>query len=204
MIAENLGILANKSFGKYKFSVLTSGFKPQRYMKSNLNKQDFKKRLAELTSKEDDFYFFTPYKFSGEPFCGAFDDDTFELTRNSFWRHVKAVVIKGEYKALDENSCEVTYTIGLTRFMRNSGIVIFCFFLVLFNAAIFINQASFHNPLLPNLLLVNGLIIFVGLWAFTINWVTKRIVSQRFKEEFEIDVVNEWERTKPESPMTGF
>lgn len=156
-------------------------------MKSNLNKQDFKKRLAELTSKEDDFYFFTPYKFSGKPFCGAFDDDTFELTRNSFWRHVKAVVIKGEYKSLDENSCEVTYTIGLTRFMRNSGIVIFCFALVLFNLIIFINRNSFYASFLSTLLTINGFYIFSGLVAFTMNELSKRVVNQRFKEEFEID-----------------
>lgn len=156
-------------------------------MKSNLNKQDFKKRLAELTSKEDDFYFFTPYKFSGEPFCGAFDDDTFELTRNSFWRHVRAVVIKGEYKALDENSCEVTYTIGLTRFMRNAAIVIFSFAFVLFNAVIFINRNSFHDPFLSILFTINGVFIFSGLLVFTMNGLSKRIVNQRFKEEFEID-----------------
>ncbi|HMV09523.1 MAG TPA: hypothetical protein PK325_09815 [Cyclobacteriaceae bacterium] len=133
-------------------------------MKSNLNTTDFKKRLAELTSKEKDFYFLTPYNSSGTPFCGTFDDDTFELTRNSFWRHVKAVVIKGEYKALNENSCEVTYTIGLTRFMRNSAIVIFSFAFVLFNAVIFINQSSLNDSFLSILLTINGVLIFGDFW----------------------------------------
>lgn len=84
-------------------------------MKSNLNRTEFKKRLAELTSKEKNFYFFTSYNFNGTPFCGVHDDKTFELTRNSFWQHVKAITIKGQYKQLDKDSTEVTYTLSLCR-----------------------------------------------------------------------------------------
>ena len=44
------------------------------------------------------------------------------------------------------------------------------------------------------LLTINGFMIFAGLWGLTINWLTKRIVNKRFKEEFEIGVVDEWEK----------
>lgn len=157
-------------------------------MKSNLSTTDFKKRLAELTSKEKDFYFLTPYNSSGTPFCGEFDDNNFELTRNSFFKHVNALVIKGEYKALDEYSSDVTYTIGLSSFGRNLSILIYCFAFGFFNAVIFINQSSLNDSFLLILLTINGVLIFSGLLVFAVNGLTKRIVNQRFKEEFEIDV----------------
>ena len=163
-------------------------------MKSNLKKTEFKKRLTDLTSKEKDFSLFTSYNSAGTPFCGAYDDKTFELTRNSFWRNVKALVIKGEYKELDNNSTEVTYKIGLTKFMRNLTIVFGCFTFILFNTVIIINRNNFEEPFLPILLTINGFMIFAGLWGLAINWLTKRIVNQRFREEFEIEVVDERER----------
>jgi hypothetical protein len=163
-------------------------------MKSNLKKTEFKKRLTELTSKEKDFSLFTSYNSSGTPFCGTYDDKTFELTRNSFWRHVKAIVIKGEYKEFDNNSTEVIYTIGVTKFMRNLTIVFACFSFILFNTVIIVNGDNFKEPFLSVILTINGFIIFAGLWGLTINFLTKRIVNQRFKEEFEIGVVDEWEK----------
>lgn len=163
-------------------------------MKSNLNQKEFKKRLTELTSKEKDFYFLTPYDSSGTPFCGEFDDNTFELTRNSVWRHVKAFVIKGEYRALDNNSSDVTYTIALTKFMRNSTIVFSCFAFILFNAVIIINRNDFNESFWFIFLTINGVMIFAGFSGLIINGLTKRVVTQRFKEEFEIEVVDEWEK----------
>lgn len=162
-------------------------------MKSNLGKKEFAKRLTDLTSKEKDFYLLTPYNSSGAPFCGEFNDTTFELRRNSFWRHVKAFVIKGQYKELDNNSTDVTYTIGLTKFMRNLTILFGCFSFVILNLTIIINRGGFKEPFLPILLTINGFMIFAGLWGLAMHWLTKRIVNERFKQEFEIGVVDEWE-----------
>jgi hypothetical protein len=102
-------------------------------MKSELDYKEFKRRLTELTSKEKDFYLLTPYNSSGTPFCGTFDDSTFDLTRNSFWRHVKALQIKGEYRQVDNGSTEVNYTIGQSKFMRTFSISFFCAVIVAIN-----------------------------------------------------------------------
>jgi hypothetical protein len=107
---------------------------------------------------------------------------------------VKAIVIKGEYKEFDNNSTEVIYTIGLTKFMKNLTIVFACFAFILFNTVIIVNGDNFKEPFLSVILTINGFMVFAGLWGLTINFLTKRIVNQRFKEEFEIGVVDEWEK----------
>ncbi|HND86136.1 MAG TPA: hypothetical protein PLU50_10025 [Pseudobdellovibrionaceae bacterium] len=163
-------------------------------MKSTLSQADFRKRLAQLTSKEKDIYFFTSYNWSGTPFCGKYDDNTFELTRNSHWGHVKAITIKGEYKGLDNNATEVIYTIGFTRFTRNMMVVFVCLAFIMFNTAIFYHRDTLKESLLSVFLTLNGILIFGGLWGLLMNWLAKRAINQRFKEEFEIGVVDEWER----------
>ena len=160
-------------------------------MKSNLNKKEFKKRLTELTSKEKDFYFITPYNSSGTPFCGTFDESTFDLTKNSFWRHVKTIQIKGEYREADNNSTEVTFEVGLSKFTRNFSFV--------FGGLIFIGINTFFVVIRDKVdisifLTINGFLAFGCLLGLTTNWVTKKIVNQRFKEEFEIGVEDEWEK----------
>jgi hypothetical protein len=157
-------------------------------MKSKLNKSDFKKRLEQLTSKNKDIFSFTSYNFLGTPFCGKFDDQTFELTRNSFWRYVKAIVIKGEYKESENNSTEVRYEIGWTTLMKVLSIVVNCLGFVVFNAVVIVNNKNLDAQLFLVLLTVNGFIIFGNLWVLTVNWVIKRIINQRFKHEFEIGV----------------
>lgn len=174
-------------------------------MKSNLNLTEFKRRLTELTSEEKGFYFITPYNFSGTPFCGTHDEQTFELTRNSFWQHVKAVVVKGEYKRLDDNSTEVTYDIGWTRFMRNLFIVLNSLVFIGINTFVIINRDLFDIPRLYVLLTLSGFWVSGNLFVLTVNWVTKKTVDQRFREEFEIGVEDEWVKlansivTKPPS-----
>ena len=157
-------------------------------MKSNLNKKEFQRRLTELTSKEKDFYFITSYNSSGTPFCGTHDDKTFELTRNSFWRHFKTVIIKGEYKDADNNSTEVTYEVGLSKFARNFSLVFAGLIFVGLNIFLLVIRDKVKISLF---LTVNGFLAFGCLLGLTINWVTKKIVNQRFEEEFEIGIKNE-------------
>src|SRR5258708_38383594 len=125
-------------------------------MKSNLTKQEFKKRLKELTSSEGGFYLLTPYNSSGTPFCGTFNETTFELTRNSYWRHVKNIIIKGEYDS-DKHSTKVNYEVGLSKTVRYlmKGFLICS--LILFNGIVLYNSDSFN---LSIFLTINGFIIF--------------------------------------------
>jgi hypothetical protein len=162
-------------------------------MKSNLNKKEFKKRLVELTSEEKGIFLFTPYNSASTPFCGTYDDSTFELTRNSFWSHVKTLIIKGEYKELDENSTEVTYHIGSSRLNRIWVITAASIAVLGLNTIVVANWSN-SDVFLSTLLGLNGFMLFAALWGITINWITKKIVNQRFKEEFEIGVEDEWER----------
>ncbi len=161
-------------------------------MKSKLSKAEFKKRLIKLTSKEKDFYLFTPYNSSGTPFCGKYDDKTFELTRNSFWRHVKAIIIKGEYKESNNNSTEVIYTISWTKFMRALSVIFLGLTFIGINTVLIVMSKN-SNHSLTSLLAINGFIAFGCLWVMIINQITKRIINQRFKKEFEIEVIDEWE-----------
>ncbi len=178
---------------RYKHDRYGQGGRTTKTMKSNLNKTEFKKRLTELTSKEKDFYFITPYNSSGTPFCGEYDDRTFELTRNSFWQHVKVIVIKGEYNQLDNDSTEVSYALGWTKFTRNLFIVFISLAFVGLNTflIVFSYKSGFK---ISSLLIINGFLAIGCLLISVVNWTTKKIVNQRFKEEFEIGLEDEWEK----------
>jgi hypothetical protein len=160
-------------------------------MKSDLDYKELKRLLTELTTKEKDFYLFTPYNSSGTPFCGTFDDSTFDLTRNSFWRHVKLIQIKGKYRHDDNGSTIVDYSIGQSKFMRTFSIVFFCAVFVAINIFLFVFRDKVEYSVFFAL---NGFLGFGLLWAYGINWVTRRIVNQRFKDEFKIGVEDEWEK----------
>jgi hypothetical protein len=158
-------------------------------MKSDLNVMEFKKRLVELTVPEKQVWLFSPFESSGKPFCGAFDDSTFELTRNSFWTHVKTIVVNGEYKQLDSNSTEVRYTVGLSKFARIFSIILLC--IILPTICFLLIKDRVH---ISTFFSVMGFIGFMILLQQGIIWITKKIVDQRFKEEFEIGIEDEWEK----------
>jgi hypothetical protein len=160
-------------------------------MKSNLNKTEFNKRLTELTSKEKDFFFISPYNSSGTPFCGTFDNSTFYLTRNSFWIHVKAIEIRGEYQQADNKTTEIIYTIGISRFFRHFSWTIFGLGITGLNTILFIFRDKASISLFVT---INGFLIFAYLWFLTVNWITTKIVNQRFRQEFEIGIEDEWEK----------
>lgn len=160
-------------------------------MKSNLNINDFRNRLKELTSEEKASYIVTPYNSSKTPFCGTFDDTTFELTRNSIWRFIKGIVIEGQYKASDNDFTEVEYQLGRTRFTRNIFIAVNCLGFLGFNTFIFINQNRLELPLHSILLTINGCLILGNLWALICYCILKKMINQRFREEFEIGIADE-------------
>ncbi|GHN01801.1 hypothetical protein WSM22_32900 [Cytophagales bacterium WSM2-2] len=151
-------------------------------MKSNLTKKEFKRRLTELTSPEKNFNILTSYNFSGTPFCGRFNDSTFELTRNSFWRHVKSITIQGQFKELDQNYTEVVYKVGIRPFEKKA--------MRIFTGLAFLGVnfiLVFIQINLGLILTLNGLLILFVLFAIGINRVTTRLIDQRFRQEFKIE-----------------
>ena len=151
-------------------------------MKSNLGKKEFKRRLTELTSPEKHFNILTSYNLSGTPFCGRFNDSTFELTRNSFWRHVKSITIQGQFKELDQNYTEVTYKVGIRPFEKKALRVFIILAFLGINSILVFTQIN-----LGLTITLNGLLISFVLFAMGINWVTTRLIDQRFRQEFNIE-----------------
>ncbi len=162
-----------------------------RQMKSNLSKTEFKGRLQELTSSERTFFFLPPFNFSRTPFCGTFDDSKFDLTRNSFWTHVKGIEIKGEYLQADEKTTEVSYTIGISKFIKLFSWIILGLTIIGSNTILLVFSAETPTSVY---LTVNGFFVFGYLWFRAVNWITTKIVNQRFQLEFEIGIEDEWER----------
>jgi hypothetical protein len=154
-------------------------------MKSELTIKEFKGRLAEITSPEKDFYLLTPYNLSGTIFCGRYDDTTFELTRNSFWQYIKIMKIKGEYKALNNKATEVIYEVGMSTRLRSLSFGFLGLMFIIINTSLFVNRANLD---LTIFMTINGFLTFAFLWGVAMNWMAKKIVNQRFKEAFEIDV----------------
>jgi hypothetical protein len=160
-------------------------------MISNLTKKEFKERLTQRTSKEKAFYFFTPFSFSGTPFCGTFDDSKFDLTRNSFWTSTKAIQIKGEYRPLNNKATEVIYSVGILNFYRNFLRIFLGLCLVGINILLFV----FRDQLGVSVFLtLNGFFIFAYSLFLISTWILKKIVNQRFQQEFEIGIEDEWEK----------
>ena len=110
------------------------------------------------------------------------------MTRNSRWKHVKAIVIKGEYKESNNNNTEVTYSLCWAKFMRKLFIVSICLAFLGLNTVVIINgnKSGYSFPSL--ILTLNGLMAFGWLWIAVVNCVTKKVIDQRFKEEFEIEL----------------
>lgn len=163
-------------------------------MKSNLGIEEFKTRLKELTSDEKTFYLFTPYNSSGTPFCGRFDEKTFELTKNSYLTPIKTIVIKGEYTGLGDHSTEVTYEIGRTALMKKLFIAFNIIAFIGINAIILLNGDNVSYSLLSIILTLNGFLILGNLVTYFLNWIIIRIVNQRFRDEFQIGIEDEWEK----------
>jgi hypothetical protein len=159
-------------------------------MKSTLSKQDFQKRLENLTSMEKDF-FIIPLSFSGKPFCGTYDASTFDLARNSILFNVRMLRIKGKYQDNEKAGTEVTYQIGWPKWM-NYGFGVFNI-LVFAGILLLIVLTQNHNNVKLVLTLV-GFFVIGNRWVWLVNKITRSVIDQRFKDEFEITVEDEWER----------
>jgi hypothetical protein len=141
--------------------------------------------LRELTSEEKAVYLTTPYDFSKRPFSGTFDDTTFLLTLNSVWKHVKAIEISGAYNEADDNSTEVIFVVRLSRFNRYFSFFAAGLMFVSLNVFFFLFRDKVKDSVL---LTLNGFLIVIWLWALAVNWVTRKVVSRRFKDEFDIQL----------------
>ncbi len=85
-------------------------------MRSNLSAASFKKELKNNTKKGSFFYklspfaIFTLFEEYEKIFLGNFSNDQFYLTRNNFFKP-GLYSISGKYTEMNENTCEVEYTI---------------------------------------------------------------------------------------------
>jgi hypothetical protein len=92
----------------------------------------------------------------------------------------------------------VVYTIGQSKFMRTFSIIFFCGVVVALNSFLFVFRDKIEYS---GFFALNGFLGFGLLLAFGLNWMTKRIVNQKFKDEFEIGVEDEWaKKTTDTSP----
>jgi hypothetical protein len=110
------------------------------------------------------------------------------------WRHVKNISIKGEYKKSEDNSTLVIYEVQVPRITMIILYSILGLLFIALNASL-----AFDGP--TDILIFvqgNGLLIIVSCflagWVYGINRLTKGIVHQRFREEFEIGIEDEWEK----------
>jgi hypothetical protein len=153
-------------------------------MKGESTLKNFEERLKELTSAEPSIWFISPYQRSGRPFCGTFDDSSFNLTRNSIWNHVKWISIDGTFKKSDDGTTEVDYEIGTTRRMKAFSIIFFAFTLIGINIFLFNYKDSLANSAI---IALNGFWLFAFLWWQLVNRITRKIVEERFQTEFNIE-----------------
>lgn len=149
-------------------------------MKSTLTKTEFKQRLVALTLKEKNFT--TPFRSARKPFCGTFSDSDFDLTINSFWPHVKAIRIKGEFVRIDNNTTEVFYEVGVPKPLRFLALLFFGATFVGINLILIV---SGENALM--IFAASGIWIFAALTSIAFNRISAKMVNQRFQAEFEIE-----------------
>lgn len=162
-------------------------------MKSKLTKAEFKERLA-LRTCVSDFTIFNLLGFSGKPFRGIFDDSTFALVRNSGWKNARVIEITGEYKASDDNFTEVTYDVGISKKSLILSYVGGVIMLAGITAIYFFDGDSMNAS---GALALTGFVVLCFLLQFVSHRITKKLVDQRFREEFEIGQESEeeeWER----------
>ena len=151
-------------------------------MKATAAIPDFKRRLTELTGSEPPFWILTPVQANGKPFCGTFSDNAFELVRDSFWQHIRAITITGVYQST-AGVTEIEYEVGLSRARKIFLVVSYAFILVVGNLVLVVNRDTIPGSLFY---IVNGFAAFTFLLGRLITYVSVRIVSERFRTEFEI------------------
>lgn len=99
--------------------------------------------------------------------------------------------IKGEYKESERSGTEVTYQIGwpkwMSYFLAILNVLLFAGILLL---VIFTNNQG-NVKFICTLL---GILVFGNGWVWLVNKITRSMIDQRFKDEFEIGVEDEWER----------
>lgn len=99
--------------------------------------------------------------------------------------------IKGEYKESERSGTEVTYQIGWPKWTSYFLVILdILLFVGIFLLVIFTNNQN-NLKLIWTLL---GIFAFGNGWVCLVNKITRSLIDQRFKDEFEIEVEDEWER----------
>ncbi|WP_456460794.1 hypothetical protein [Reichenbachiella sp.] len=153
-------------------------------LESDLSIDEFKARLKETTSPEKIFQLVTTYDFSHRPFCGKFDENTFHLKKNTFWRHLKSTTIIGKYSKNGDAGTSVLYSVGLSKPATILFYLLFIIIIIGLNTLFFIKNVRESEIYL----MVNGWVLFMFLFGFFFCKISRFIVNQKFKTVFEIDV----------------
>ncbi len=152
-------------------------------MISKLSPEQFHERLTELTAFDQTISFFTRYGFSGKPFNGTFTNDTFELTKNSNWQHIKGILIKGTYKINSNNKTKIELEIETSNKLKIFIRILFILVLLIINTLLM--NSNFDSS---KIFILNGWVIFMFLFGAIITKFSKFLVNQKFKNEFEVDM----------------
>ncbi|MGL1888805.1 MAG: hypothetical protein OCD76_20000 [Reichenbachiella sp.] len=152
-------------------------------MISKLSPEQFHKRLTELTVFDQTISFFSRHEFSGKPFNGTFTNDTFELTKNSHWQHIKGILIKGTYKVNSNNKTEIELKIETSNKLKIFIRILFILVLLIINTLLM--NSNFDSS---KFFILNGWVIFMFLFGATTTKFSKFLVNQKFKNEFGVDM----------------
>lgn len=153
-------------------------------LRSELSIDKFEERLQQKTRKEKALIGFTSYNFSQEPFCGKFDESTFHLTKNTFWRHLKSIKIIGSYMMNDDKNTIVSYSVKVSKTASILFYLLFILMCVGINMMFILKNVRDYQIYF----VVNGWILFMLFFGLVFRRISKFIVNQKFKTVFEIDV----------------
>lgn len=155
------------------------------------NLTNFKEKLKEFTTKEPYFWFFTPKQLDGKPFCGKFDDSSFQLTSNSHFVYVKQIKIIGTYRKTNYNKTRLDFTIGLSKIDKILISIFLVLFFIMCNVAIissFPKDENGETNYFISIFCANFVYSFIFLGVVFQIYIPIKNVKKKFYKYFEINV----------------
>ena len=146
--------------------------------------QDFYKKLEENVTSDKLIWFFSPKRYNGKEFSGAFDKKSFEIHFNSVYTTYRAIDIIGNYKKKG-NHYEIDYEIKENGLKFKYILMIMVLFIIIVNTVQFFENADLN--------LIAGIdfiflifFSFISLVHFLITRTVKKDLKKKFEEIFEI------------------
>jgi hypothetical protein len=144
-------------------------------MESELSTEQFHKRLTELVTPEKTFSLFTHYDFSGKPFCGTYTNNSFELTKNSHWQHIKGMQIIGTFQSGKNNKTQVIFKVGMSNIWKWVVRILFITGLIALNTFLLMS----NNFELSIFLTLNAWLVFMYLFGIATMKFSKFVVNSK-------------------------